>query len=57
MCTGERSTDKIRRVKIPENCVDYVEAYFQLTISDEQWGIRELHQDFKKQTYNCQTSF
>ena len=31
-----------------ENFVDYVEAYFQLTPSDEQKGIRELHKDFKK---------
>ena len=39
-----------------ENFVDYVEAYFQLTPSDEQKGIRELHEDFKKQTYKRQTT-
>ena len=32
-----------------ENFVAYVEDYFQLTPSDGQKGIRELHQDFKKQ--------
>ena len=37
-----------------ENFIDYVEAYFRLTPSDEQKGIRELHEDFKKQTYNRQ---
>ena len=31
-----------------ENFVAYAEDYFQLTPSDEQEGIRELHQDFKK---------
>ena len=39
-----------------ENFIDYVEAYFQLTPSDKQKGIRELHQDFKKQIFNIQTT-
>ena len=39
-----------------ESFIDYVEAYFQLTPSDEQKGIRELHQEFKKQTHNRQTT-
>ena len=39
-----------------ENLTDYVDAYFQLTPSDEQKGIRELHEDFNKQTYNSQTT-
>ena len=39
-----------------ENFIDYVEAYFQLTPSDEQTGVRELNEDFNKQTYNCQTT-
>ena len=34
----------------------YVEDYFQLTPSDEQKGVRELYQDFNKQTYNRQTT-
>ena len=38
-----------------ENFIDYVEAYFQLTPSDVQKGITELHEDSKKQTYNRQT--
>ena len=37
-----------------ENFIDYVEGYFQLTPSDEQKGVKELHEDFKKQTYNLQ---
>ena len=39
-----------------ENLIDYVEDYFQLTPSDEQKGIRELHEDFNKQRYNCKTT-
>ena len=37
-----------------ENFVDYVEAYFQITPSYEQKGIRELHEDVNKKTYNRQ---
>ena len=40
-----------------ENFIDYVESYFQLTLSDEQKGITILHEDFKKQTYNRQTTY
>ena len=39
-----------------EKFIDYVEDYFQLTPSDEQKGVRELHEDFKKKTYNRQTT-
>ena len=39
-----------------ENFIDYVEAYFQLTPSSEQKGVRELHEDFNKQTYNRQAT-
>ena len=39
-----------------ENFIEYVEAYFQLTSPDEQKGVRELHEDFNKQTYNRQTT-
>ena len=39
-----------------ENFIDYVEAYFQQTPSDEQKGVRALHEDFNKQTYNRQTT-
>ena len=37
-----------------ENFIDYVEAYFQLTPSYEQKGVRELQEDFYKKTYNRQ---
>ena len=40
-----------------EKFIDYVEAYFQLTPSDEQNGIREMHEDFRKQTHNRQTTY
>ena len=39
-----------------ENFFDCAEAYFQLTPSGEQKGIRELREKFKKHTYNCQTT-
>ena len=54
MCTGEGTTDKLQEERYVENFIDYVEAYFQLTPSDEQKGVRELQEDFNKQTYNCQ---
>ena len=41
---------KLEEKRDVENFIDYVEAYFHLTPSDEQKGIRELHQDFKKIT-------
>ena len=34
--------------KEQENFVDYVEAYFQLTPSDKHKGVRELHEDCKR---------
>ena len=39
-----------------ENFIDFVEAYSQLTPSDEQKVVTELHEDFNKQTYNRQTT-
>ena len=56
-CVKERELQiKLEEGKEQENFIAYVEYYFQLTPSDEQKGIRELHQDFKKQTYNRQTN-
>ena len=37
-----------------ENFIEYVEANFQLTPPDEHKGVRELYEDFNKQTYNRQ---
>ena len=34
----------------------YMFVYFQLKPPDEQKGVRELHEDFNKQTYNRQTT-
>ena len=39
---------KLEEERDQENFVDFVEAYFQLTPSDEEKGIRELHEDFNK---------
>ena len=50
MCTGERTTNKIREEIDMGKFIDYVEDYFQLPPSDEQKGIRELYQDFNKGT-------
>ena len=56
-CEKERDLQiKLEEGKEQENFIAYVEACFQLTPSDEQKGIRELHQDFKKQIYNRQTT-
>ena len=47
-CAQERDLQiKLEEDKQQENFVDYVEDYFQLTPSDEQKGIRELHEEFK----------
>ena len=47
---------KLEETKEKENFIDYVEGYFQLNLSGEQKGIRELHEYFKKQTYSHQTT-
>ena len=49
-CAHERALQiELEEVREKEKLVAYVEAYLQLTPSDEQKVIRELHQDFKKQ--------
>ena len=48
ICTGEVYIDKIIIWKIAGEIVPYIDNYFQLTPSDEQKVIRELHQDSKK---------
>ena len=56
-CAQERELQiKLEEERDVEKFIDYVEAYFQLTSPDEQKGVRELHEDFNKQTYNCQTT-
>ena len=56
-CAQERELQiKLEEERDVENFIDYVEAYFQLTPSEEQKGVRELHQDFNKQTYKHQTN-
>ena len=56
MCTGEGTTDKLEEERDVEIFINYVEAYFKLPSSDQQKGVRELHEDFRKQTYNRQTT-
>ena len=54
-CAQERELHiKLEEKRDVENFIDYVKAYFQLSPSDEQKGIRELHQYFKKQAYKRQ---
>ena len=56
-CAQERELQmKLEEERDVENVIDYVEAYFRLTPPDEQKGVRELHEDFNKQKYNCQTT-
>ena len=43
-CAQERELQiELEEKRDVENFIDYVEDYFQLTPSDEQKGIRELH--------------
>ena len=56
-CAQERELQiKLEEERDQKNFVDYVEAYFQLTPPDKQKGVRELYEDFKKKTYNRQTT-
>ena len=52
VCIGERTTDKLEEERAVENLIDDVEASFQLTPPEEQKGVKELHEDINKQTYN-----
>ena len=57
-CAQERELQiKLEEERDVENFINYVEDYFQLTPRDEQKGVRELHEDFNKQTYNRQTTY
>ena len=47
---------KLEEERYVQNFIDYVEAYFQLTPPYKQKGVRELYEDFNKQTYNHQTT-
>ena len=56
-CVQERALQiTLEEERDVENFIDYVEAYFQIPPSDEKNGVRELNEDFKKQTYNRQTT-
>ena len=56
-CAKERELQiKLEQERDIEKSIDCVEAYFQLTPSDEQKGVREVYEDFKKQGYNRQTT-
>ena len=46
---------KLEEERDQEKCIAYIQDYFQLNSSDEQKGIRELHQDFKKKKSHHQT--
>ena len=52
-CAQERELQiKLEEEQDVENFINYVQAYFQLTPPDEQKVVRELYEDFNKQTYN-----
>ena len=54
-CAQERELQiKLEEERDVENLIDHVEAYFHLTPSDKQKGVREIHEDFNKQTYHRQ---
>ena len=56
-CAQERELQiKLEEERDVEKFIDYVDCYFQVTPSDEQKEVRELHVDFNKQTYNRQTT-
>ena len=56
-CAQERELQtKLEEERDVENFIDCVEDYFQLTPPDEQKVVRELYEDFNKQTYNSQTT-
>ena len=56
-CEQERELQiKLEEEIDVENFIDYIEAYFWLTPSDEQKGVRELHEDFKGKKNNRQTT-
>ena len=55
-CAQERELRiKLEQERYVEKFIDYVEAYFQITPPYEQKVVRELYDDFNKQTYNRQT--
>ena len=57
-CAQERELQiKLEEERDVEKFIDYVEDYFQLTPPDEQKGVRELYEYFKKETYNRQTNY
>ena len=39
---------KLEEERDVENVIAYVEDYFQLTLYDEQKGVRDINEDFKK---------
>ena len=56
-CEQERKLKiKLEEERDVEKFIDSVEDYFQLTPPDEQKVVRELYEDYNKQTYNRQTT-
>ena len=57
-CAQERELQiKLEEERDVEKFIDCVDNYFQLTPPDEQKVVRELYEDFNKQTYNRQTTY
>ena len=56
-CSQEKELQiKLEEERDVEKIIDCAKAYFQLTPPDEQKVVKELYEDFNKQTYNCQTT-
>ena len=56
-CAEERELQKkLGEESDVKKFIDHVEYYYQLNPSDEKKGVRKLYQDFKKKTYNRQTT-
>ena len=56
-CAQERGLQiKVEEERDVEKFIDYVEDYFQLKPPDKQKGVREIYEDFKKQTSHHQTT-
>ena len=56
-CAPKRELQiKLEEERDAEKFIDCVEAYFQLTPPDKQKKVKELYEDFNKQTYTRQTT-
>ena len=48
---------KLEEERYQKNFISYVDTYYNVTLTYEQKGLRQLHHDFNKQKINHQTSY